>query len=142
VYPGSALKKIWRNNQTFKPFWLHLVCYFIYVSLCLPDTHHLAGQRPANPPQHGQPPPPGAQMGGYQLPPGMPAGIPGFPLPQPISSGSLDLSSIKPVNTGSVSINDALAKARSFAAEKGIQYDPNRSNSGKYVLNHVHDFPN
>lgn len=54
----------------------------------------------------------------------MPAG---FQLPQPINAGNLDLSAIRPINTGSVSLNDALAKARNFAAEKGLAYDSNRS---------------
>lgn len=49
-----------------------------------------------------------------------------YPLPQPISSGSVDLSSIKPVSSGSVSIADAIAKARGFAAERGVSYDSNR----------------
>ncbi|KAF2839688.1 hypothetical protein M501DRAFT_1015782 [Patellaria atrata CBS 101060] len=47
----------------------------------------------------------------------------GFTLPQPTNTGSVDLSSIKPVSTGSVSISDAIAKARGFAAEKGVAYD-------------------
>ncbi|GJC96806.1 KH domain-containing protein [Colletotrichum higginsianum] len=49
----------------------------------------------------------------------------GYPgLPQPSSSGSLDLSSIRPVNSGTVSIADAIAQAKAFAAEKGVtSYD-------------------
>lgn len=47
----------------------------------------------------------------------------GFPLPQPSSSGSVDLSAIRPVNTGSVSIAEAIAKAKSIAADRGISYD-------------------
>ncbi|KAK4966529.1 hypothetical protein LTR66_012026 [Elasticomyces elasticus] len=50
-------------------------------------------------------------------------GLPGYSLPQPTSSGSLDLSAIKPVSTGNVSIADAIAKARSIAADRGISYD-------------------
>jgi far upstream element-binding protein len=50
-------------------------------------------------------------------------GMPGFSFPQPTNSGSLDLSSIKPVSSGSVSIQDALAKARGFAAQKGLAYE-------------------
>jgi far upstream element-binding protein len=61
--------------------------------------------------------------------------MPGYGLPQPTNTGSLDLSSIKPVNSGSVSLNDALAKARSFAAEKGISYDSNR---GGMLKNFTH----
>jgi far upstream element-binding protein len=57
---------------------------------------------------------------------GPPGGAPNYSLPQPISSGSVDLSSIKPVSSGSVSIADAIAKARGFAAEKGVAYDAAR----------------
>ncbi|KAF1344358.1 hypothetical protein EJ07DRAFT_170082 [Lizonia empirigonia] len=52
-----------------------------------------------------------------------PPQIPGFNFPQPTTSGSLDLSAIKPVNSGSVSIQDALAKARGFAAQKGLAFE-------------------
>lgn len=55
-----------------------------------------------------------------------------YPLPQPISSGSVDLSSIKPVSSGSVSIADAIAKARGFAAERGVSYDSNRGISDHF----------
>ena len=48
----------------------------------------------------------------------------GYNFPQPTHSGSLDLSAIKPVSSGSVSIQDALAKARGFAAQKGLAFDP------------------
>ncbi|KAF2154427.1 hypothetical protein K461DRAFT_224228 [Myriangium duriaei CBS 260.36] len=63
------------------------------------------------------------------LPPGFPGAVPqqggtpslgGFALPQPTSSGSVDLSSVRPVSTGSVSIAEAIAKARSIAADKNI----------------------
>ncbi|GAM85235.1 hypothetical protein ANO11243_032390 [Dothideomycetidae sp. 11243] len=63
------------------------------------------------------------------LPPGFPGAIPqqggtpsagGFALPQPTNSGSVDLSSVRPVSTGSVSIAEAIAKARSIAADKNI----------------------
>jgi far upstream element-binding protein len=50
--------------------------------------------------------------------------MPGYNFPQPTHSGSLDLSAIKPVSSGSVSIQDALAKARGFAAQKGLAFDP------------------
>jgi len=50
--------------------------------------------------------------------------IPGYNFPQPTNSGSLDLSAIKPISSGSVSIQDALAKARGFAAQKGLQNQP------------------
>lgn len=64
--------------------------------------------------------------------PGLPQQIPqaatptmgGYPgLPQPTNSGSMDLSAIRPVASGSVSIADAIAKAKSIAADRGISYD-------------------
>lgn len=55
--------------------------------------------------------------------PTAPANLAGFQLPQPSSSGSLDLSDVKPVNSGTVSIDQAIAKARGIAAEKGLSYD-------------------
>ncbi|KAF4977890.1 hypothetical protein FZEAL_5638 [Fusarium zealandicum] len=62
-----------------------------------------------------QPPPPGANN----------YGAPGYGgLPAPASSGNLDLSSIRPVNSGTMSIADAIAQAKAFAAEKGVaSYD-------------------
>ncbi|KAF1852202.1 uncharacterized protein K460DRAFT_352028 [Cucurbitaria berberidis CBS 394.84] len=80
---------------------------------------------PSQPPQQ---PPPAQQGPPHGMPPGFPGampvasspGIPGFSFPQPTNSGSLDLSAIKPVSSGSVSIQDALAKARGFAAQKGL----------------------
>lgn len=53
----------------------------------------------------------------------------GYPLPQPTSTGNVDLSAIRPVNSGSVSIADAIAKAKSIAADRGINYD-NRASAG------------
>jgi len=55
--------------------------------------------------------------GGQQQPPAV-QGI--FALPQPTSSGALDLSNIKPVNSGTVSLADAIARAKSIAAERGV----------------------
>lgn len=94
----------------------------------------LASQRPTNTP---------SQTPQQQQQPGLPQGYPGtlttatpptsipsYALPQPTNSGSLDLSAIKPVNTGSVSLQDALAKARGFAAEKGLAYDSGRGSTG------------
>ncbi|KAF2190837.1 hypothetical protein K469DRAFT_558950 [Zopfia rhizophila CBS 207.26] len=96
----------------------------------------LAARPTATPSQTSQQQPPQPSPQGFPLGfpgalpnPTPPAGIPGFNLPQPTSSGSLDLSAIKPVNTGSVSIQDALAKARGFAAEKGLSYDGGRPSS-------------
>ena len=80
-------------------------------------------QRPGGTPVQ---PPQGMHPG---LPQGFPAGIPqpsgtpslgGFALPQPTGSGSLDLSAVRPISTGQVSINDAIAKARSIAATQGV----------------------
>ncbi|PNS20989.1 Far upstream element-binding protein 1 [Sphaceloma murrayae] len=73
-----------------------------------------------------------------QAAPAPPIGIPGYPpapqqaptplggyaLPQPTNSGSVDLSSVRPVNTGSVSIAEAIAKARSLAADKNVGGPP------------------
>ena len=98
----------------------------------------IAAQNQANgtsqaptPQQHSsQAPPPG-------YPPGaIPAQPPSAPpqgasyLPQPSSTGSVDLSTIKPVNSGSVSIADAIAKAKSIAADRGVSsYDPRQSSA-------------
>lgn len=85
------------------------------------ETNFLsAAQRPnATPPQN--------QQAAYQPPAQQqsnPYGQPsGYSLPQPTNSGSVDLSGIKPVSSGSVSIQDAIAKAKVIAAEKGVSYD-------------------
>lgn len=79
-------------------------------------------QTPQQQPPPQQAPPPQGLPPGFPgaLPAATPPAIPGFNLPQPTNSGSLDLSAIKPVNSGSVSIQDALAKARGYAAQKGL----------------------
>lgn len=84
-----------------------------------------AAQRPGGTPS--QMPPQQMQGSAYQpqYGSGPPGAGPNY-LPQPISSGSVDLSSIQPVSSGSVSIADAIAKARGFAAEKGVAYDTAR----------------
>lgn len=76
-----------------------------------------------------------------QLPPQYPGAVPqqvgtpslgGFALPQPTNSGSLDLSSVRPVNSGSVSIAEAIARAKSIAADKNLstsRVDPRHQNS-------------
>ncbi|OQO09216.1 hypothetical protein B0A48_06108 [Cryoendolithus antarcticus] len=67
-----------------------------------------------------QPPPPR-----QYAPPQQQAAPPGSYLPQPTSSGSFDLNSIKPSGGGSVSIAAAIAKAKSIAADRGVNsYDP------------------
>lgn len=76
-------------------------------------------------PQPGQPAAPPLPYA--PIPTGTPqAPIPGYSLPQPTNSGSLDLSSIKPVSSGSVSFEDALNRAKGYAAEHGIAYDGGR----------------
>ncbi|KAJ4368786.1 hypothetical protein N0V83_005868 [Neocucurbitaria cava] len=91
-----------------------------------------AGRGPSTTPsQTPQQPPPAQHALPHGMPPGYPGAmpaasppaIPGFNFPQPTNSGSLDLSAIKPVSSGSVSIQDALAKARGFAAQKGLAFD-------------------
>lgn len=86
----------------------------------------LAQQQPNSTPQaptpQQHPPPNQGPPPGY--PPSAPPQAASY-LPQPSSTGSVDLSSIKPVNSGSVSIADAIAKAKSIAANRGVQsYDP------------------
>lgn len=77
-----------------------------------------SGQRPASNPAQPQRYTQPAQ----QAPPSYP--VQGaYSLPQPISSGSVDLNNIKPVSSGTVMLNDAIAKAKAIAAEKGISYD-------------------
>ncbi|RMZ71267.1 kh domain-containing [Pyrenophora seminiperda CCB06] len=92
----------------------------------------LANGRPSTTPSATPQQPPQAQ---HAPPQGLPAGypgampsvtpptIPGYNFPPPTHSGSLDLSAIKPVSSGSVSIQDALAKARGFAAQKGLAHE-------------------
>jgi hypothetical protein len=66
---------------------------------------------------------------------GIPHGGPNsYGLPQPSSSGSVDLSGIKPVSSGTVSFADAMARARSKAAEMGANKDSRGpSGSSKFV---------
>ncbi|TDZ38493.1 Far upstream element-binding protein 2 [Colletotrichum spinosum] len=76
---------------------------------------------PGYPPPGGQPPVSYPSMPPQSAPP---YGGGGYALPQPSASGSLDLSAIRPVNSGTVSIADAIAQAKAFAAEKGVtSYD-------------------
>ncbi|QDS74117.1 hypothetical protein FKW77_009810 [Venturia effusa] len=72
-----------------------------------------------------QQPPPGMPPQQYQPQPPQAYG-----LPQPTASGSVDLSAIRPVSTGNVNFQDALSKARNFAADKGISYDPRQASNG------------
>jgi far upstream element-binding protein len=84
--------------------------------------------------QQHQQPPPGMPQQYQQMPPQ------GYNLPQPSASGSVDLSAIRPVSTGNVNFQDALAKVRNYAADKGISYDPRQSNNGKSNLRNSHIF--
>ncbi|KAK5120283.1 hypothetical protein LTR85_006489 [Meristemomyces frigidus] len=80
-----------------------------------------APQASATPAQQPQQPPPGYPPVG--LPSAPPQGAPYYP--QPSNTGSVDLSAIKPINSGSVSIADAIAKAKSIAADRGVpSFDP------------------
>jgi far upstream element-binding protein len=85
----------------------------------------LAAQSQGGTPTQGAPPPP---MPNTQYPPHQygppPSALPSYGLPQPINSGSVDLGGIQPISSGTVSITDALAKAKGFAADKGVPYDP------------------
>jgi len=81
---------------------------------------------PSQTPQQAAPP----QMPPIQgLPPGFPGALPtatpptNYGFPPPTNQGQIDLSNVKPSSSGSVSIQDALAKARGFASQKGLGYD-------------------
>ncbi|KAK1913258.1 hypothetical protein P3342_005194 [Pyrenophora teres f. teres] len=79
---------------------------------------------PQQPPQAQHAPPQGMPAGfPGAMPNATPPAMPGYNFPPPTHSGSLDLSAIKPVSSGSVSIQDALAKARGFAAQKGLAHE-------------------
>lgn len=85
-----------------------------------------AGRGPSTTPsQAPQQPPPAQHLPPQGMPPSYPGApaMPGYNFPQPTSSGSLDLNAIKQGMAGSVSIQDALAKARGFAAQKGLAYE-------------------
>ena len=84
-------------------------------------------QTPQQPPQAQHPPPQGLPPGfPGAMPTATPPAMPGYNFPPPTHTGSLDLSAIKPVSSGSVSIQDALAKARGFAAQKGLAHEQAR----------------
>ncbi|GAB7366615.1 hypothetical protein MBLNU230_g8600t1 [Neophaeotheca triangularis] len=80
-------------------------------------------------PQHGPPPhqpppqqpPPGMYGGHMPMPAHSPSAGPaqGY-LPPPSNTGSVDLSAVRPANTGTLNIQDAIARARSIAAENNI----------------------
>lgn len=118
------------------------------------DIHGLpvaTAQRPsATPPQpqHPLPQPPPQQHAVHSHPPpgyppisyppsyppaGPPVAAVSYNIPQPISSGSIDISNIKPINSGSVAIQDAVARARGIAAEKGIGHWTMRGNGSRLI---------
>ncbi|KAF2862568.1 hypothetical protein K470DRAFT_255860 [Piedraia hortae CBS 480.64] len=72
------------------------------------------------------------QQAAYPIPP--PSAPPqAHALPLPSNIGSLDLSSIKPVNSGSVNIADAIAKARTIAADRGVpHFDTGSASRDRY----------
>lgn len=86
-------------------------------------------QTPPGAPNQAYPPPPAStQSAAAYQPPPLNSGSYGAPayngLPAPSSSGNLDLSSIRPINSGTLSITDAIAQAKAYAAEKGVtSYD-------------------
>jgi far upstream element-binding protein len=89
---------------------------------------HPGGPAPSNPSYPGPPPgsyaqgppPPGhAPPYGSQL--AYPSHMPtGYPYPTPTGTGTIDLSGIRPVNSGTVSLEQAIAQAKSYAAEQGV----------------------
>lgn len=87
-----------------------------------------APQPSATPSQQNQQPLPGYPPGA--LPSAPPQAAPYYP--QPSNTGSVDLSAIKPINSGSVSIADAIAKAKSIAADRGVpSFDPRSGRFGQ-----------
>lgn len=107
------------------------------------QTQNGTPQTSATPQQHHQhqlqqQPPPGMYggLGAAQSPP-IGAGY----LPQPSSTGSVDLSAIHPSSSGSVSIADAIAKAKSIAADRGVNsYDPRLGTSRDHQQRTGHGF--
>ncbi|KAK3320424.1 hypothetical protein B0T19DRAFT_240467 [Cercophora scortea] len=65
---------------------------------------------------------------------------PSYPYPQPSASGNIDLSAIRPVISGPVPLQDAIAKAKAYAAEQGFTpYD--RQPTGAYPPQEPHSHP-
>ena len=107
----------------------------IYIDLTDPSVF-TAAQKPAivSPSGHGNQQQPLGYQGSFAAPT-PPAPAVGYSLPKPISSGSVDLSSIKPVNAGSVSLEDAVARAKGFATERGVVQD--RGRGSKFLLSYL-----
>lgn len=105
-----------------------------------------AAQRPGGTPTQSQPPPrqappqqppPQAYPPPYPPagpPPGAPPGATPYALPKPSNSGSIDISNVKPVHSGSVSLADAVTRARSIAAEKGVSQIGMRGGSSEFTV--------
>ncbi|KAG9383427.1 far upstream element-binding protein 2 protein [Pyrenophora tritici-repentis] len=103
--------------------------------MATPDLNAILAALAAHPSATPSAAPQQPQQAQHAPPQGLPAGFPGampsatppamhgYNFPTPTHSGSLDLSAIKPVSSGSVSIEDALAKARGFAAQKGLAHE-------------------
>ena len=142
-YHSRRPRRIERHGRTTQHFADLSCTRSVYNEAFLPPCNPtvnvvLAAQRPGGTPIQGQPPPHQqlphqGYAGGYPAP-APSAAAPTYQLPPPSNSGSLDLSHIKPVNSGSVSFNDAVAKARGIAAERGVSYDTGRSNGSKNVF--------
>ncbi|KAK3938864.1 hypothetical protein QBC46DRAFT_159591 [Diplogelasinospora grovesii] len=82
---------------------------------------------PSNPYPAAHPPPPNSypsQAPPYQQAPAS------YPYPAPSATSTIDLSAIRPVNSGTVQMADAIAKAKAFAAEKGL--NPYERPAGSY----------
>ncbi|SPO05289.1 related to P element somatic inhibitor [Cephalotrichum gorgonifer] len=83
-----------------------------------PPSAPAPGQSPAPPPGYAPPQHSDQQQPGTSYPPQAHYGAPsGYGVPPPATTGAVDLSSIQPVNSGTVSIADAIAKAKMYAAE-------------------------
>lgn len=125
----------WRNklpptSPKFSPHWVCISVAGTETTITTFTDSYLAQSQPAAPaaptPQGLPPhqPPPGYGQPGVGAPPQQPY------LPQPSSTGSVDLRQIHPVNSGSVSIQDAIAKARNIAENRGISsFDPRQQSA-------------
>ncbi|KAI9884765.1 MAG: hypothetical protein M1823_003439 [Watsoniomyces obsoletus] len=75
------------------------------------------GMPPMTLPGYGVPAPAPAPAASF------PSNLGNFSLPPPSNRGALDLSNVKPAGTGNVSIDEAIAKARGIAAQRGLNVD-------------------
>jgi far upstream element-binding protein len=111
--------------QGTSPFYHGALALPIKSNITTTASQNNAGTSMQQQHQQQQQPPPGMPQQYQQMPPQ------GYSLPQPSASGSVDLSAIRPVSTGNVNFQDALAKVRNYAADKGISYDPRQPNNGR-----------